>query len=101
MRGVTGNVFNSYNFGGYLIFEGVPTFIDGRSDQLFLGGFFSKLESAMKAEDGSAFFDLLKRYDVTWALVEPDGDAARHFAHAANWRRIYADPIALVYVLDR
>jgi hypothetical protein len=100
-RGVSGNVFNSYNFGGYLIFEGVPTFIDGRSDQLFLGGFSSKLASVLKADDGSAFFDLLERYDVTWALVESDSDAARHFADAGKWRRVYADSIALVYVLDR
>jgi len=28
---VTGPVFNDYDFGGYLIFRGVPTFIDGRT----------------------------------------------------------------------
>ena len=28
---VTGPVFNDYDFGGYLIFRGIPTFIDGRT----------------------------------------------------------------------
>ena len=37
-----GKVYNSFNFGGYLIFRKVPTFVDGRTDQLFLDGFFSQ-----------------------------------------------------------
>jgi hypothetical protein len=37
--GLTGPVFNSYDFGGFLALEGVPTFVDGRTDQLFNGGF--------------------------------------------------------------
>jgi hypothetical protein len=28
---VTGPVFNDYDLGGYLIFRGIPTFIDGRT----------------------------------------------------------------------
>src|ERR1019366_3869605 len=27
-----GRVFNDYNFGGYLIYSGIPTFIDGRTE---------------------------------------------------------------------
>ena len=27
-----GNVYNDYSFGGYLIFRGIPTFVDGRSE---------------------------------------------------------------------
>ena len=30
LAGFKDNVFNSYEFGGYLIFKGIPTFIDGR-----------------------------------------------------------------------
>src|SRR5258706_15220657 len=30
-----GNIYNWYDFGGYLIFSGLPTFIDGRTDQRF------------------------------------------------------------------
>ena len=99
--GVTGNVFNSYNFGGYLIFAGEPTFIDGRTDQLFLGGFFSELQDTMKAADDSAFFAMLDRYETDWAIVEPNGDAARHFENADGWRAVYADSVAEVYVVDR
>jgi hypothetical protein len=31
-----GLVDNPFDFGGYLIFRGIKTFIDGRTDQLFL-----------------------------------------------------------------
>ncbi|MGN5478967.1 hypothetical protein ACTMU2_24310 [Cupriavidus basilensis] len=30
--GASGPVFNSYNFGGYLIFSGIAPIIDGRAD---------------------------------------------------------------------
>lgn len=30
--GAAGSAFNSYNFGGYLIYEGMSVFIDGRAD---------------------------------------------------------------------
>ena len=29
---LSGNVFNSYDFGGTLIFHGIKTYIDGRTD---------------------------------------------------------------------
>lgn len=99
--GVTGNVFNSYDFGGYLIFAGEPTFIDGRTDQLFLGGFFSDLQDAMIAEDDPAFFAILDRYETDWAIVEPEGYAARSFEKTDAWRRVYADSVAEVFVADR
>jgi len=35
--GIAGPVYNDYDFGGFLISQGVSTFIDGRTDQLFLG----------------------------------------------------------------
>jgi hypothetical protein len=96
--GITGgNVFNSYTFGGFLIFEGVPTFIDGRSDQLFLDGFFSATEAAIAADDGAALLALVARYDVSWALVDPASIAARHFAGAQGWREIHRDGIAVVF----
>src|SRR5258705_9638702 len=35
-----GNIYNGYEFGGYLIFRGLPTFIDGRT--VFDDGFMTE-----------------------------------------------------------
>src|SRR5205823_384264 len=43
---LAGNIYNAYEFGGYLIFRGVKTFVDGRIDQLFHGGFMERVTRA-------------------------------------------------------
>ena len=89
-------VFNEYHFGGYLIFRGIPSFIDGRTDQLFLGGFMSSISQALKGPK-SDFLALLDKYDVTLALVRPKSPAAYRLSEADTWREVYAEETALVY----
>ena len=96
-RGITGPVYNDYDFGGFLISRGVRTFIDGRTDQLFLGGFITTVMRAEARADHGPFAALLDRHHVTWALVRPKSDAARHLAAIPGWRAVYADPVAAVY----
>lgn len=91
-----GRVYNDYDFGGYLIAEGVPTFIDGRSDQIFLGGFTHALHAAVAAPDAAAFAGLLDRYGVTWALVRRDSRETEHLNRLA-WKPVHADAVAAVF----
>lgn len=95
--GVTGPVYNSYDFGGFLIAEGVPTFIDGRTDQLFLGGFISGLHAVADASQSGPFLDFVARYGVTWALVQAGSPELRHFEAAPGWALIHRDATASVY----
>jgi hypothetical protein len=95
--GIAGPVYNDYDFGGFLISQGVSTFIDGRTEQLFLGGFISGLDAALSAADGTAFATLLDSHGVTWALVKPDSNAVRHLDALPGWRRAYGDATAVVY----
>jgi hypothetical protein len=95
-QGLSGPLYNDYNFGGFLISEGVKTFIDGRTDQLFLGGFFKAESEALKNRDGGDFARLLDRHGVRWALVKPRSDASRHF-EALGWRKVHGDAFAVVY----
>src|SRR5262249_15952075 len=55
---ITGRVFNDYNFGGYLIFRGIPTFFDGR---VFPFGKEFALEyfNAFNAEDSNKLDQLV------------------------------------------
>jgi hypothetical protein len=95
--GLTGPLFNDYKFGGYLIFEGVKTFIDGRAE-LYLGGFFQELAVAEDAADKQHFFAMLDRYHVTWALVGLDSGGLSGFRRSPQWKEIYHDNVALVFV---
>jgi hypothetical protein len=89
-------LYNDYLFGGYLIFRGIPTFVDGRSDQLFGGGFLDGLYSSLEAPTAE-FRRLLHKYRISLALVRPNSAETMRLDEATGWRRVYADDVAVVY----
>lgn len=94
-HGLTGPVYNSYNFGGYLIAQRIPTFIDGRSDQLFLGGFMDSIARALELKDPAALNAVIRRHGADWALVEADSDEQRLLT-AGGWSVLHQDEVAAV-----
>lgn len=98
--GVSGPVYNSYDLGGFMIAEGIPTFIDGRPDQLFRGGFFHRLNDLTEGDDPSAFVEFIEKYGVTWAIVDGRASERRLLDEAPGWRRIHRDAYASVYVKE-
>ena len=95
--GATGPVYNDYDFGGFLMARKVPTFVDGRTDQLFLGRFLGDLTQAVDDTDDTAFAVLLARYKIGWALVRSGSNDARHLANL-GWTQIHGDKVATVFV---
>lgn len=96
-----GPVVNEYAFGGFLILEGVPTFIDGRSDQLFVGGFMHAISRALAAPTPDALLEITGRYGVDWALVEPGTALHGQIARAPGWEAVYRSADAEVWALGR
>lgn len=93
---VTGPVFNGYGFGGYLIFAGIPPYIDGRTD-LFGDKFIQRYEDATngRSEELPA---LLDEAHATWTLLDPKTPAVVLLDHMPGWHRLYADDTAVVHV---
>jgi hypothetical protein len=96
-RGITGPVFNDYNFGGYLIFRGIPVFVDGRID-LYGDAFMRDYARALNG-DAETLAALLARYHVTWTLLESSSPASTVLDHLPGWQLIYADRTTKVHVL--
>jgi hypothetical protein len=94
--GLDGPVFNSEGFGGYLTFRGIPTFIDGRAE-LYRNAF---LDHYLAAEGGNeqALATLLDAYGITWTLLAPQQAAVIRLDALPGWRRVYADPIAVIHM---
>lgn len=96
-----GKVLNDYDFGGFLIGRGIPTFIDGRSD-LFGDKFLSEyVSTTMTAQGVDTLGAYLDKYDVAWTLLQPKRAAVRTLDRLPGWRRLYADDIAVVHVRER
>ena len=88
---VAGPVFNDFGFGGFLIFSGIPAFIDGRVD--LYGDEFLRRHS--RTEDLPR---LLEQYKISWTLVGAGTSRAVLMDYLPEWQRIYADDIAVVHV---
>jgi hypothetical protein len=98
---LSGNVFNSYNFGGTLIFHGIKTFIDGRTDQLFLNGFMKKTMSAGNSGGRPVLEEQMKTYAIGWALLTTDDSRIPFLDELIGWRRAYSDENAIIFVRER
>ena len=93
--GLDGPVLNSLRFGGYLMFVGIPTFIDGRAD--LFGDAFLAQNAAAEAGIGNALPELLDRYAIAWTLLTPQSAAAGLIELLPGWERVYADRNAVIH----
>jgi hypothetical protein len=88
-------VLNEYGFGGYLIFKGIRPFIDGRADMY--GNAFSADYFRATNVDTAALEKLTRDYHVAWTLFAPDNPTVAALDANPAWRRIYADPHAVIH----
>jgi hypothetical protein len=89
-------VLNDYNFGGYLIFQGVRPYIDGRADMY--GDDFLAADDALQNGDADRLKDTTSRYHIGWAILRPDLRLVGVLDQTPGWRRIYADKYAVVFI---
>ena len=93
--GLRGPVFNSEIFGGYLIFRGIPTFIDGRIE-LYGNDFLARYLKADAGDEG-VLAALIDQYGITWTLLSPQEGAVRCLDRLPGWRRVYSDSLAVIH----
>jgi hypothetical protein len=97
--GLQGPVLNASHFGGFLIFHGIPVFIDGRADvygDRLMGEYF---DHVVHGEAGD-MQRLLDKYRITWTLLPPDSHLLLYLSQHPEWRKVYADRIAVVYARE-
>ncbi len=96
-----GRLFNSYNWGGYLLWHWPeePVFVDGRTD-LYGDAILQQYLTVMRAEPG--WQQVLQTWDVAVVLVEPTAPIAQVLPRV-GWQVVYADDhaVALVRLADR
>jgi hypothetical protein len=90
-------VFNDYDFGGYLIASGVPTFIDGRTE-LFGEKFFVDHNNASGLMEPENLFRLLDQYKIEATLMRTQSAATKLLDHMDSWQKIYSDDIATIHL---
>ena len=97
--GVSGAVFNDYQYGGYLIFKGTPVFIDGRAD-MYGDALMKRHLAATTLDEPQALPKLLDDYHIGWTLLHPGTPAVALLDRLPGWRRVYADEVAVVHMRE-
>jgi hypothetical protein len=95
---LTGNMLNSYAYGGYLIWAMPehPVFIDGRSDLYEWAGVFREYGAwATLQSDPNK---LLDKYHVKFCLIERDSPMAHVLPLMGGWKEVYSDNASVIFV---
>jgi len=94
-----GRLLNSYNWGGYLIWElpEYPVYVDGRTDLYGdeLVGEWMRFVGAEEGQDG--WEAIADKWDVRLVLLEPSWPVVAALAEAEGWQLLYQDELAVLY----
>ena len=93
-----GNMFNSYNWGGYLMFYAPqhPVFIDGRTD--LYAGFLNDYYRIATAASG--WKTELDKWQISFAIIETESGLSQALANAPGWSTAYQDALASIYIRE-
>jgi hypothetical protein len=98
-----GPMFNSYNWGGYLMFAvpDYPVFVDGRTD---LYGDEFLLEYLRAATGDNTWYTTLDKYNINLVVIEKGSGLAEQLLDEPGWHKIYpqegVDDMAVVFVRE-
>jgi hypothetical protein len=90
-------LFNSYDFGGYLIWRLYPryrVYIDGRTD-VYGRKFFDDFIQVYQVNADPR--PTLNHAGIRTVLVEPRSNLAAFLRTQSDWKRVYEDPVAVIF----
>ena len=87
---------NFYNYGGYLIWSGIPVFMDGRIDLRGDAG-MKAYDAALTKPESIGLDRLIDQYDIQWTLFPKDGIGILHMDRQPGWYRAYEDDQSVVH----
>ncbi|HEX2907480.1 MAG TPA: hypothetical protein VHO69_11500 [Phototrophicaceae bacterium] len=96
----SGPMFNSYNWGGYLMFAlpETPVFVDGRTD--LYGDDFLTNVYYQTAVGGETWRETLNQYGIRLVVVEAGSGLARQLRVEPGWTLDYEDQQAVVFTRE-
>ena len=95
--GLSGNVLNDYDFGGFLLSQNVPTYIDGRTE-LFGGPFLKETMDVLNGQKRDHLDVIITRHNIRWTLLKPQSPLVADLSRSPQWQKVYQDDIAVVHV---
>ena len=79
-------LFNMYNYGGDLVYNEIPVFIDGRADLYGPHNYKDYLNISSLKED---YVTLIKKYDFDYFLVDSKYSISTYLRYSDDYQLIY------------
>lgn len=95
-------LFNEYNYGSYLLYRGIPVFIDSRAD-LYSPEFNGEVDIFMDfintSNIGKYYGSTFEKYDITHVLLYKNSKISMLIdkAEPENYNKIYSDDHFVIY----
>jgi len=93
---ITGRLYASDQFGGYLIYRRFKVFVDGRSDFYRQGAVLDELDQIDNVRPN--WQELLDKHLVDWMLLKRGEALAQVALFSGKWRSVYEDSLSQVLV---
>jgi hypothetical protein len=93
---VPGPMFNTYGFGGYLLYSDVKVFVDGRADLFERGGVLGDYLYASHLKSGT--LAVLRNYGIQSCLLQHGEPLATLLTAQPDWKQVYRDDVSVVFV---
>lgn len=106
-------LFNEYNYGSYLLYEGIPVFIDSRAD-LYAPEFNGKLNEDGKFEGRDIFSDYinvssistyyetkLEEYGITHVIIRKNSKLNMFLSRDVSYNELYSDDNFVIYEREK
>ncbi len=103
------HLFNEYNYGSYLLYRGIPVFIDSRAD-LYAPEFNGTKNNNGKYDGrdifsdyinttsiGKYYEDTFKKYDITHIILKKNTKLKMLLSKDKNYQEIYQDDNFIIY----
>jgi hypothetical protein len=89
-------LFNSYNFGGYLVYANEKVFVDGRADPYERGGALADYFHITNLGPGA--LKVLQNYKIESCLLARGEPLANVLATQPEWEQVYDDKLSVLFV---
>ena len=102
-------LFNEYNYGSYLLYKGIPVFIDSRAD-LYAPEFNGSMQEDGKFEGRDIFTDFMEisglneyyedtfeKYGITHVILKKTSKLYKYISRDDSYLEIYSDKSFVIY----
>jgi len=87
--------YNQYGWGGYLIWHGIPVFVDGRADvygDVFLDYYMQTFKTT------ETWREPLDEYDIQYVLMAKNTPLTILLKESTDWHEAYNDDLAQIFI---